>query len=74
MEDQVQALLRGQLAEVILGSIFLFMGLAACSIAAVRRRSGLRLVIWLGIVAHFAGKRHTSSDMQYDALAIGAVA
>jgi sigma-B regulation protein RsbU (phosphoserine phosphatase) len=47
--DQVQALLRGQLAEIISGSVFLFMGLAACSIAAIRRRSGIRLVIWLGI-------------------------
>jgi phosphoserine phosphatase RsbU/P len=42
-------MLRGQIAEIISGSIFLFMGLAACCIAAVRRRSGVRLVIWLGI-------------------------
>ena len=49
MEDQVQAMLRGQLAEIISGSIFLFMGLAACYIAAIRRRSGVRLVVWLGI-------------------------
>jgi phosphoserine phosphatase RsbU/P len=49
LEDQVQAMLRGQLAEIISGSIFLFMGLAACSIAAIRRRSGVRLIIWLGI-------------------------
>jgi phosphoserine phosphatase RsbU/P len=42
-------MLRGQLAEIISGSIFLFMGLAACCIAAIRRRSGVRLVMWLGI-------------------------
>jgi len=42
-------MLRGQLAEVISGSIFLFMGLAACCLAAIRRRRGVRLVIWLGI-------------------------
>ena len=49
MEDQVLAILRGQLADIILGTIFLFIGLAACSIAAIRRRSGVRLFIWLGI-------------------------
>ena len=49
MEDQVLAMLRGQLADIILGAVFLFIGLAACSIAASRRRSGVRLFIWLGI-------------------------
>lgn len=43
------AMLRDQLASIILGSVFLFIGLAACSIAAIRRRSGARLFIWLGI-------------------------
>jgi sigma-B regulation protein RsbU (phosphoserine phosphatase) len=42
-------MLRGQLADIILGAVFLFIGLAACSIAAIRRRSGVRLFIWLGI-------------------------
>ena len=49
MEDQVLAMLRGQVADIILGAVFLFIGLAACSIAAIRRRSGVRLFIWLGI-------------------------
>ena len=49
MADQVLAMLRGQLTNIILGTIFLFIGLAACSIAAIRRRSGVRLFIWLGI-------------------------
>lgn len=49
MGDQVLAMLRGQLINIILGTIFLFIGLAACSIAAIRRRSGVRLFIWLGI-------------------------
>ena len=49
MEDQVLAVLRGQLTNIILGTFFLFIGLAACSIAAIRRRSGVRLFIWLGI-------------------------
>jgi phosphoserine phosphatase RsbU/P len=49
LEDQVLAMLRGQLADIILGAVFLFIGLAACSIAAIRRRSGVRLLMWLGI-------------------------
>jgi sigma-B regulation protein RsbU (phosphoserine phosphatase) len=48
LEDQVLAMLRGQLEHIILGAIFLFIGLAACSIAGIRRRSGARLFIWLG--------------------------
>lgn len=49
MEDQLLAMLRGQLADIIFGTVFLFIGLAACSIAAIRPRRGIRLVIWLGI-------------------------
>jgi len=42
-------MLRGQLADIILGGVFLFIGLAACGIAAIRRRSGVRVLIWFGI-------------------------
>ena len=49
MEDQVLSLLRGQIANIIAGAVFLFMGLAACSLAAIRGRSGVRLFVWLGI-------------------------
>lgn len=42
-------MLRGQLADIMFGAVFLFIGLAACSMAAIRRRSRVRLVIWLGI-------------------------
>src|SRR5271157_5172053 len=42
-------MLRGQIASIIAGAVFLFMGLAACSLAAIRGRSGVRLFIWLGI-------------------------
>ena len=48
MEDQALATLRGQLVEIISGAIFVFVGLAACAIAAIRR-SGVRLFLWLGI-------------------------
>jgi hypothetical protein len=49
LEDQLLAMLRGQLADVMFGTVFLLVGLAACSVAAIRRRSGVRLVVWLGI-------------------------
>jgi hypothetical protein len=48
LEDQALATLRGQLVEIISGAIFVFVGLAACAIAAIRR-SGVRLFLWLGI-------------------------
>ncbi len=49
LHDQALAALRGQVADVISGTFFVFVGLAAWGIAAMRRRSGVRLLIWLGI-------------------------
>ena len=49
LDSQVAALLRDQIIRIICGTIFLSFGLAACAIVAIRRRSGARLVIWLGI-------------------------
>jgi phosphoserine phosphatase RsbU/P len=48
-DAQVVSMLRGQIADIILGTVFLFFGVAACAIAAIRRRSGVRLILWLGI-------------------------
>jgi hypothetical protein len=42
-------MLRGQLADIVFGAVFLFIGLAACFIAAIRPRSGVRLLILVGI-------------------------
>jgi len=55
LEVQVLAMLRGQLEHIISGAFFLFIGLAACSIAGIRRRSGARLFIWLGIWSSLYG-------------------
>jgi sigma-B regulation protein RsbU (phosphoserine phosphatase) len=41
--------LRGEILELAAGAIFLFVGLAACSIAAIRRRRGVRVFLWLGV-------------------------
>jgi hypothetical protein len=55
LEDQVLSMLRGQITNIIAGAVFLFMGSAACSIAAIRWRSGVRLFIWLGIWSAMCG-------------------
>ncbi len=48
MDDQALATLRGQLVGIISGTVFVFVGLSACAIGAIRR-SGERLFLWLGI-------------------------
>jgi phosphoserine phosphatase RsbU/P len=49
VQDQLQAILRGQLTDIVFGAVFVFIGLAACSIATIRRRSGVLLFTLLGI-------------------------
>jgi hypothetical protein len=50
-------MLRSQLVAIMSGAVFLFIGLAACTLAAVRRRSGARLFVWLGIWSGMYGAR-----------------
>ena len=49
------AVLRGELADIISGAFFLFIGLMAFSIAAIRRRGGVRILVWLGIWSAMVG-------------------
>ncbi len=49
LETQVASLLRGQIALIISGSFFLLIGLIAFVIAAIRRRGGARIFVWIGI-------------------------
>lgn len=49
MSGQVLAILRGEVADIGFGSVFLFVGLATCGIAGIRRGSGTRIFVWLGI-------------------------
>jgi phosphoserine phosphatase RsbU/P len=55
LEDQVVTMLRGQVFAISLGSVFLFVGLTACCIAAVRGRGGVRILVWFGIFAAMNG-------------------
>ncbi len=57
MQDQLLAVLRNQLLAITFGAVFLFIGLVACSLAAVRRRSGMRLFVWVGIWSGMYGTR-----------------
>jgi len=57
LEDQALGIIRGQVGAIILGSVFLFIGLAACALAAVRGRGGVRLLAWQGIFSALYGAR-----------------
>jgi len=47
--DAALATLRGQVVDIVLGTVFLAIGATACAIAAIRRRGGVRILVWLGI-------------------------
>ncbi|MGO8719266.1 MAG: PP2C family protein-serine/threonine phosphatase [Acidobacteriaceae bacterium] len=42
-------MLRGQVVDIVLGTIFLSIGATACAIAALRWRRGVRILVWWGI-------------------------
>lgn len=50
-------MLRGEVADIISGTVFVFVGLAACGIAVMRRRSGVRVLVWSGIWSAMYGAR-----------------
>lgn len=49
-------MLRDQVGGIFLGTVFLFIGLVACGIAAIRR-SGVHLLLWQGIFSAMYGVR-----------------
>ncbi len=53
-------MLGGQVADIAVGSIFVFIGLATCSIAAFRRGRGVRMFVWLGIWSAMYGAAQLS--------------
>jgi len=42
-------MLRAQVVNIVLGTIFLSIGATACAIAAIRWRRGVRILVWWGI-------------------------
>lgn len=57
MHDPFPAITRDQLTDIMFGTVFLFIGLAACAFAAVRRREEVRLFVWLGVWSVMYGAR-----------------
>ncbi len=53
--DAALVTLRGELMDIALGAIFLFIGATACAIAAIRWRSGVRILVWWGILSGMYG-------------------
>lgn len=58
MPEQAVTLLRGDLVEIISATTFLVLGLTSCAIAALRRRAGVRVFLWLGIWSASYGVMH----------------
>lgn len=50
-------ILREQVIEIVLGTMFLFIGLTACCAAAIRGRRGLAILVWFGIFSGMYGIR-----------------
>ena len=53
--DAALATLRGDVIDIVLGTVFLAIGATACAIAAMRRRRGVRILVWWGIFSGMFG-------------------
>jgi sigma-B regulation protein RsbU (phosphoserine phosphatase) len=53
--DAALEALRGQVMDIVLGTIFLSIGVIACAIAAIRWRKGVRILAWWGIFSGLYG-------------------
>jgi sigma-B regulation protein RsbU (phosphoserine phosphatase) len=49
--------LRAQMPQIMLGSIFVFVGMVALAISAVRHRKTMRAVVWFGLLSACYGLR-----------------
>lgn len=56
-EPLTVALLRSQAANVVIGVVFLFVGLTAFGIAVIRRRGEFRILVWFGLFIGMYGAR-----------------
>ncbi len=53
--DAVQKMLRGQVVDIVVGTIFMSIGETACVIAALRWRRGVTILVWWGIFSGMFG-------------------
>jgi sigma-B regulation protein RsbU (phosphoserine phosphatase) len=63
MQDGLAAIPSNVLLGIISGTVFVFMGLAACCIAAMRRRSGMRAILWLGLWSGLYGANPLANSL-----------
>jgi phosphoserine phosphatase RsbU/P len=56
-EPLTVALLRSQVANVVIGIVFLFVGLTALGMAVIRRRREFRVLVWFGLFIGMYGAR-----------------
>jgi sigma-B regulation protein RsbU (phosphoserine phosphatase) len=63
LQDQVLAMVRDQIAQIVSGTVFLLVGFAACGIAVMRRGSGVRVLVWLGIWSAMFGARPLADSL-----------
>lgn len=63
LDEQTLVILREQVPGIILGTVFLVIGLAACGAAAIRGGGRVRLLVWLCRQA--GGKTCHTSYQQY---------
>jgi sigma-B regulation protein RsbU (phosphoserine phosphatase) len=48
-EAHVLSILRGELIDLFSGAFFVFFGVVAFAIAIIRRRGGVRMLVWIGL-------------------------
>jgi sigma-B regulation protein RsbU (phosphoserine phosphatase) len=53
--DAALQTLRGDVINIVLGTVFLTVGATACTIAAIRWRRGVRILVWWGIFSGIYG-------------------
>ncbi len=53
--------LRGDVINIVLGTVFLAIGATACAIAAIRWRRGVRILVWWGIFSGMYGLQNWDS-------------
>jgi hypothetical protein len=58
LTDQVVEVLRDRIPYILFGTVFLFIGLCICGIAAMRRRSEKKFFPWLGIWSAIEGTEY----------------
>ena len=58
MTDQVAEVLRDRIPYILFGTVFLFIGVCVCGIAAMRRRSGAKFFTCLGIWSAIEGTEY----------------